>query len=124
MHLVGRVFLSVIVFTLSFWLVASLFFPLFAFGAPEAFRISIGLACAALVTVPVWRASANPAPGLGRSMLKGAGLLGGIGFIGGYVGPMILAPEANQGPLLGIFVTGPGGVVFGAIAGALWWNRR
>lgn len=124
MHFTGRLFLAVITFALTFWLVASLAFPLLAFGTPQAFRITIGLACAALVTVPVWRASADPTPGLGRSMLKGAGLLGGIGFLGGYVGPMVFAPDANQGPLLGIFITGPAGFLLGAIAGALWWQRR
>jgi hypothetical protein len=124
MQLIGRILLAVIVFTLAFWLVASMAFPLFAFGTPRAFRITVGLACAALVTVPVWRASADPAPGMARSMLKGAGLVGGIGFLGGYVGPMILAPDANQGPLLGIFITGPAGFVIGAIGGALWARRR
>jgi hypothetical protein len=123
MQLTGRIFLGAIIFALTFWLVSSLFFPLLAFGTPRPFRITIGLACAALVTVPVWRASADPAPGLGTSMLKGAGLLGGIGFIGGYAGPMVLAPDANQGPLLGIFITGPAGFLIGAIAGAIWWKQ-
>lgn len=124
MHVLGRIFLCGVVFTLSFWLVASLIFPLFAFGTPRAFGISVGLACAALVTVPVWRATADAAPGLVPSMLKGAGLIGGISFITGYVGPMILTPESNLGPLLGIIVTGPIGFVVGGIAGAVWWHRR
>jgi len=37
---------------------------------------------------------------------------------------MILAPEANQGPMLGLFITGPAGVVIGAIAGAVYAKRR
>jgi hypothetical protein len=57
-------------------------------------------------------------------MLKGAGLFGLIGFLGGYVGPILFTPESNQGPLLGIFITGPGGVVLGAFAGAIWWMLR
>lgn len=74
----------------------------------------------------VWRAldASGSHPGGGPSgvaagALTGALLLGGIGFIGGFFGPMLLAPEANQGPLLGLFITGPGGVVVGAVAGAL-----
>ena len=39
--------------------------------------------------------------------LSGALVVGGIGFVGGFFGPMIFAPEANQGPLLGLFITGP-----------------
>jgi len=40
-----------------------------------------------------------------------------------FFGPMIFAPEANQGPMLGLFITGPAGVVIGAIAGA-WYAMR
>lgn len=40
-------------------------------------------------------------------------ILGGAGFAVGFLGPMIFAPDANQGPLLGIFITGPLGVVLG-----------
>ncbi len=54
----------------------------------------------------------------------GAGVLGGLGFVAGFFGPMIFAPGANQGPLLGIFVTGPGGAVLGALAGWLAWLKR
>jgi len=46
-------------------------------------------------------------------------LLGGIGFAGGFVGPIIFAPGANQGPMLGIFITGPLGFVIGLAYGAI-----
>ena len=49
----------------------------------------------------------------------GAILVGGIGFLAGFVGPILLAPGANQGPLLGIFVTGPLGFAVGALSGAV-----
>jgi hypothetical protein len=51
--------------------------------------------------------------------LLGGLILGGIGFVAGFFGPIIFRPEANQGPLLGIFVTGPLGFVLGAVVGAL-----
>ena len=44
--------------------------------------------------------------------------LGAVGFACGFFGPIALNPDANQGPLLGIFITGPGGVVAGLVAGA------
>jgi len=50
-------------------------------------------------------------------MLKWGGILGAIGFLGGFVGPVIFTPEANQGPLLGIFITGPLGFVLGLVVG-------
>jgi hypothetical protein len=52
--------------------------------------------------------------------LCGALILGGIGFVGGFFGPILLTPEANQGPLLGIFITGPLGFVLGGFLGALF----
>ncbi len=55
-----------------------------------------------------------------------AWITGLVGFVGGFAGPMIFTPEANQGPMLGIFITGPGGLLLGAVAGLIWsfWSRR
>ena len=55
-----------------------------------------------------------------------AWITGLAGFMAGYVGPIIFTPQSNQGPLLGIFITGPGGLLLGAAAGLVWslWNRR
>lgn len=56
---------------------------------------------------------------------KGGCLLGLIGFMGGFFGPMIFTPESNQGPMLGIFFTGPAGLVLGLLIGAVvGWCRR
>ena len=50
-------------------------------------------------------------------------LLGGIGLVGGFFGPILIAvlvgSDANLGPLWGIFILGPGGVIVGAIVGIL-----
>jgi hypothetical protein len=46
-------------------------------------------------------------------------LVGGVSFLAGFVGPMLLRPDAPQGPLLGIFFTGPLGAVAGAVVGLL-----
>lgn len=58
-----------------------------------------------------------------RSALLGAAALGGIGFALGFFGPMIFAPGANQGPMLGIFVTGPAGALLGAVLGLALGTR-
>jgi hypothetical protein len=42
-------------------------------------------------------------------------ILGGIGFVTGFVGPILFNPEANQGPLLGIFILGPGSAILGLV---------
>ena len=51
--------------------------------------------------------------------LKWGGILGLVGFLCGYLGPIILNPNANQGPLVGIFVTGPISFVFGIVLGII-----
>ncbi len=54
----------------------------------------------------------------------GGMVLGGIGFAGGFFGPMMLTPDANQGPLLGIFITGPAGFVLGTALGWVYASTR
>ena len=58
------------------------------------------------------------------SMFKGALIVGGIGFCAGFFGPMVFAPDANQGPLLGIFITGPLGALLGAIGGVVYAKNQ
>jgi len=74
----------------------------------------------------MWRrlSATTRAPGLALSIAEGALLVGGIGFLAGFVGPLIFAPQANQGPMLGIFITGPLGVILGGIGGGLRWLAR
>ena len=49
-------------------------------------------------------------------------LLGSIGFVVGFFGPVLIAAlvgsEANLGPLWGIFILGPGGAILGFFVGA------
>lgn len=42
-------------------------------------------------------------------------IVGGTGFAAGFLGPVIFAPGANQGPLVGILISGPGGAVLGLL---------
>ena len=49
-------------------------------------------------------------------------LVGLTGFCVGFIGPMVLTPGANQGPMLGKFITGPLGFVAGLIIG--WWREK
>jgi hypothetical protein len=58
-----------------------------------------------------------------ESALGVACFVGTVSFAAGFLGPMILAPGANQGPLLGILITGPAGFVVGLAAG-IWRAAR
>jgi hypothetical protein len=50
-------------------------------------------------------------------VLKYGIIVGSICFVIGFICPMIFMPESNQGPLLGIFITGPLGFIVGCILG-------
>jgi hypothetical protein len=50
--------------------------------------------------------------------------IGAIAFAAGFFGPIVLTPDANQGPLLGIFITGPLGLLVGAVWGAVRAVKR
>lgn len=46
-----------------------------------------------------------------------AAAVGLVAFLAGFAGPLILTPDNNLGPLIGIFLTGPLGFVGGAVIG-------
>lgn len=73
----------------------------------------LGLWFALFAGIPAERAR------MAATLRAGLGL-GLVGFLAGFFGPMFFTPDANQGPLLGIFITGPGGFVLGCIVGFLW----
>ena len=56
-------------------------------------------------------------PGVTRWTLSFAFAIGAIAFLAGFAGPILLTPDSPQGPLLGIFVTGPLGFMLGAVIG-------
>jgi hypothetical protein len=64
---------------------------------------------------PLWR---------GENPLGFALFVGGISFLLGFVGPILVSPGANQGPLLGIFISGPLGFLLGLLWGAFRALRR
>ena len=84
----------------------------------------ISLFCAIGVGSYVWRMLGSPATGLISTALSGAIAVGAIGFCAGFFGPIIFAPKANQGPLLGIFLTGPLGFILGGVGGFVYWLVR
>lgn len=46
-------------------------------------------------------------------------IVGIIGFLAGFIGPIIFTPDSNQGPLLGLFITGPAGLLAGFYTGMI-----
>ena len=110
--------------------VAAMYLSVFLIGAllfarsPGWIPPVVSLLLSILVARFVWTSFGSPHPGLGRAIGLGALITGGIAFSVGFFGPIIFTPSANQGPMLGIFVTGPLGLLLGAIGGGLYWFTR
>jgi len=115
--LTATAFLAVYVFC---W-IALLFFPL---GNLAWLSNIAALVVAIVVARRTWIRTATG--GITPMMAAGFGaaIVGSFGFAVGFLGPIIVAPEANQGPLLGIFITGPLGAVVGAVGGYLIGIKR
>ena len=48
-----------------------------------------------------------------------AKFIGIVGFSAGFVGPAIVSPASNQGPLFGIIISGPLSFIYGLFVGFL-----
>jgi ABC-type multidrug transport system permease subunit len=122
---IGKFFVSILVFVaiflFSYWL---LFVQVIPENLPWLATAAAFLTAAALAGL-TWRGMSAEAPGVLGTTMAWAGIVGAVGFCGGFFGPMVLAPQANQGPLLGLFITGPLGFVGGAIGGLIHglWRR-
>jgi hypothetical protein len=108
-------------FYFTYWAAGALIFaldwsPWLSFLA----ALSAGVGAAWLV----WTRTESIHSGFVSTVVLGAVVTGGIGFSAGFFGPMIFTPGANQGPLLGLFITGPLGFLLGAAGGAIYWFRR
>lgn len=100
-----------------FWMV---FATLGEGGAGMASGLS--LLAAGLVSAFAWWRLRQGRPGLLSAMAVGGVVVGAVGFVLGFFGPILLAPDSPQGPLLGLFITGPAGFLLGLVAGALYWR--
>lgn len=89
----------------------------------DSFRIAAALVFAFVATVGWWialRCHISKSRARMKTALLGGVVVGGVGFAAGFFGPIIFMPNSNQGPLLGIFVTGPLGFILGIVIGWLY----
>ncbi len=120
-----RIVVTLIAFVATFYFVYWVGGALI-FSVNLPFWISLlGSVLAAIVVARyVWAHTASVEASLASSILVGALATGEITFSAGFFGPILFTPGANQGPLLGIFVTGPLGLLLGAAGGAVYWFLR
>jgi hypothetical protein len=120
-----RIILLVIVAVSSYYFTFWVPFSLIEIGDLNWIRDIVSIIVAIGVSWFVWSATiTKSSKGFLSSVLLGAAIVGGIGFLGGFFGPIIFTPHSNQGPLLGLFITGPLGFVVGAAGGFVYWIIR
>ena len=119
---IARFGLSFFVGVATFYFVFWVPFSLVSFLPGHLLLAMIGSLAAAIWTARyTWRRTENfNNSGVLALTFSGALVVGTIGFLGGFFGPMIFAPGANQGPLLGLFITGPLGFLLGGAGGLVY----
>ncbi|MCI0406428.1 MAG: hypothetical protein L0Z48_00230 [candidate division Zixibacteria bacterium] len=116
-----RFVLTTVVFLATFFFVFWVPMSLIPYAHELGIAYFVALGCAGFAAWYVWRKSASTDAGLAACVIYGAFIIGGIAFCAGFFGPLIFAPGANQGPLLGLFITGPLGFLAGGIGGFVYW---
>ena len=85
--------------------------------------IAFSSACALLAGWFAWKLVSGEKTGVAVAVIGGALILGGLCFTIGFLGPMAFAKDTSQGPLIGIFIAAPVGVIMGAIGGYVYASR-
>lgn len=91
---------------------------------PVWLSTAFSLACALLAAWFTWKLVSGEKTNVAVAVIGGALILGGLCFTIGFLGPMAFAKDTSQGPLVGIFIAAPVGVIMGAIGGYLYTSRR
>ena len=119
-------FLKPLVAVLMFLIVLFFISTIFSIttAQPVWLRIGIGMASALLVAWSVWKVASGEKISVGRAVISGALMLGGLCFIIGFLGPMVFAKDTSQGPLVGLFIAAPLGVITGAIGGYVFASKQ
>lgn len=84
---------------------------------PVGLNAAISLALALLSGWFSWQLTSGQRAGKGIAIVSGASIVGGIFFTLVFLGSMAIIKDTSQGPLVGIFIATPLGVILGAIGG-------
>ena len=124
MNLTLRILYVLVTFVAFFFFVYWVPFSIFSPNHEGELPRTISIIVAAAAAVYVWVQTGRASDSFGNFVLKWALIVGATGFIIGFLGPILFRPDANQGPLLGIFFTGPIGFVAGMAGSAVYWMVR
>ena len=129
MNSVGRGILAFVIavpaFYFTYWISGAL---LMMVGFESSWVIGSGALTLAIIAGVlsgrfIWRRS-RLAGGLMTAIVTGSVVTGAVAFSIGFFGPMLFMPESNQGPLLGLLISGPLGFLLGGIGGGVYWVVR
>ncbi|WP_231990425.1 multidrug ABC transporter permease [Nitrosomonas ureae] len=90
----------------------------------NGFNTLFSLACAVLATGFTWKLIAGKKINTLVAVIGGALILGGLFFTLGFLGPMVIAKDTNQGPMIGIFIAAPLGIILGGIGGYVYVSQQ
>lgn len=82
------------------------------------------LACASLAGWFAWKLVSGEKAHTIVAVIGGALILGGLFFVIGFLGPMAISKDTDQGPMIGLFIAAPLGVIVGAIGGYVYASKR
>lgn len=85
---------------------------------------AVSLICASLAAWFAWKLAGGEKTGILIATLCGALILGGLFFTIGFLGPMAVSKDTNQGPMIGLFIAAPLGVIMGAIGGYAYVRKE
>jgi hypothetical protein len=116
-----RIIVLLITVPASFYFINFIPFSLLPSLRQTPIPIIVSLLSAIGIGILIWKKSGNVSNSLALHIVIGGIILGAIGFILGFIGPIIFNWGGNQGPMLGIFITGPIGFLIGLIWGGIYW---
>ncbi len=119
-----QVILTLLVIPIVYLLIYRKIFLAVKPAISNAAQMSISLIIGVLIAIVLWRKIGNISNTLPACIIAGGITFGLIGFILGFFGPIILDPSTVQGPFLGIFLTGPAGVLIGLLLGGVYWYPK
>ncbi len=93
-------------------------------GSPAWLSAALSSACAVLAAWFTWQLVSGKKTNTLLAIISGALILGGLFFTVGFLGPMVFAKDTNQGPLIGVFIAAPLGVITGAIGGYVYAAKQ
>ena len=84
----------------------------------------LSLACASLAAWFAWKLVGGEKMSAIVAVIGGALILGGLFFTVGFLAPMVVSKDTSQGPMIGLFIAAPLGMIVGAIGGYLYAARQ